>query len=234
MGKSLSEIVNAALTEADQAIKIASAGDAVMASPGDFLSSELGLLPSSDAREVPKAPREGAEPSLNAEPPKTASVLEDASFGLKLAAALETAASVVTHVNAKVASVQHTVDAPGPAVHRGQHLTSTTQHPKNRPSTLSAAEASHGGGPSENSQGYPNGIETNEKDYRDPNWTKNKEAAARLIRAKIAQAETLERLGQVQAAQQLLEQAHQIKEAADPSSPQAQLPAWNSRGAPTG
>ena len=232
MGKTLSQLVNSALSEADHSIKLASARDAeVTENSHDFLADELSI-PTVEVEE-PKA-------QAKQEKPKVASdeaVLEDAAFAMKLASALDTAAGVVNEVN-KVAMPrgggaapgphQHT-KAPGPAVMEGTHIDAKTTSPKAQSGSVPGNQASHGGGPMHEA----GSLETNQSDYRDPDWTKNKEAAAALIQAKIAEAETLENMGQLDAAERVLMQAKSIEDqlmgkfAADPSSPQASMPAHN-------
>ncbi len=246
MGRPLSEIVNAALTEADSSMKLASAQDVAPSDPGDFLAAELPTITKvaeggetcpecKNAKADCTCPKEGESKTSSDQ-----SVLDAASYGMKLAAALDTVAMVVTDLT-KVAMPgtasgtspgPHTpTAAPGPAVMESGHINATTVHPKAQTNSVPANQASHGGGPITQSGGKPQGLETNEPDFRDPDWTKNKEAAEALIQAKVAQAEEYERHGQLDAAERALREANavyeQLKVAADPSSPQAKLPAHN-------
>jgi hypothetical protein len=116
------------------------------------------------------------------------------------------------------------LNAPGPAVLQGEHQT-PSKHPVAVTTSVPGPQKSHGGGGSENTMGQPNGIETNKADYSSSDWTKNKEAAATLLRAKMAQAEQLLEVGQDKMAEKILTEVEEIKIklAADPSSPQAQI-----------
>lgn len=232
MGKSLSELVNAALTEADQGLKLASARDAEILDPGDFLAAELSYAKvaeeecdeDEDDKSKPKADKEDKAEKTE----KKASfrvVLSDADYAMKLAEALELGGNVVT---AKLAEGQSHTDAPGPAVMESGFEHALTVQPKSTTTSVPGPQKSHGGGGSENTMGAPNGIETNESDFtsmgdesgraknhpgKTAGWTRSKQASIRLLNAKVAQAETLRRLGQIKAAEQL---EHEIrKQAAD-------------------
>lgn len=219
MGKSLNDIVSSALSEADHGIKLASARDATVPDAGDFLADELSI-PGAAPSLVPAAATPKGEAKVASE-----DILTDASYAMKLASALDTAAGVIVELNAKVADGG---DAASPVVSQAEHQVPLTV-PKAQNNSLTAAVASHGGGP----QGPQGELQTNKEEFTTPDWTKNKEAAARIINAKVAQAEQLEAVGQLEAAQMLLKEASalndSIKVAGDPSSPQASLPA-NSGG----
>lgn len=106
MGKSLSEIVNSALSDADRNLKIASAYDATTVDSGDFLAAELAepraKTAASEEDSFSKKEREGAKKIMkehersmhheHGEHEKKESALrirDDAAYGLKLATALE-------------------------------------------------------------------------------------------------------------------------------------------------
>lgn len=239
----LADIVNNALSQSESSLKLASARDAAPAVEGSslaFLDAELALptstpkLASDDEDEDDRRPPKKDEKK---EPEKKASVheiVEDADYAMKLAEALTLGSNIVA---AKLASDGTALGAPGPQVHQSgmQHApTIPKAHSKVKP-TIS--------GPATNAG--PNGLPTSKADFTSPNdqsgraknhpgktaadeaWTKSKTASIRLMRAKTAQAETLIELGQIAAAEKLLDEvrAEQAKLAQDPSSPQPVMPA---------
>jgi hypothetical protein len=239
--KTLSEIVSGALSQADASLKLASARDAEpVGDPGDFLASELLTVkrasddvPGDDDGHRPpeKKKRDKEDKDKDKDEEKKAAygqVVSDADFALKLAEALEDGSSIIM---AKLASgTVH--DAPGPQVMESDFINATTQAPK---ATASVSEkitgpAAHGVG----------GLPSNKADFTSPKqdrgdaprnepgktagFTRNKEASARVLRAKIAQAETLMSMGRVAEADRLL---NEVKVAQDPSSPQPSMPAHN-------
>lgn len=211
MPTSLHELVSAALNSATSNIKVASAADAQSTEPAgdDFLDSLLG---NSEAKpSTPEAPPAAAKTASASE------VLDLAVYAEKVATALDRAAVVVT----KLASAGTVFSTPGPVISAAGH-DGPSQHPKPVTTAHKYLEAPT---PSENTMDNPNGLKTNKDVYTDPDWTKNKEAALRMVRAKIASAEQFQRLGQLDVSAQLLAEAEAIKTAADPSSPQAKLPA---------
>lgn len=227
MGKSLKEIVDSALSEAESGIKLASARDAVAQEPEDFLATEL-AIPSSEKKDAPEAEQPPAAET------KTASdhVLTDCDFAIKLAEALESAAPATEELRKRASShgTSHT-DAPGPETMESGHMAPSKQ-PVAQSNSVKGPEASHGGGPLVTTGQGPNGVRNSMPDYRDPDWTKNKEASLRLVRAKQAEAETLRRMGQEETARALEAQAEHIhqKVAQDPSSPQPKLPSGGTGG----
>ena len=183
MGKSLSEIVSAAIGSADAQLKLASAHDAVVRNDGDFLAAEL-AIPST------RSPKEIATPEPQAR--KTASaVLDDAAHGLQIADALDAMVGVFSKFAADA------ISAPGPAVLASGHINEKTVSPKAQSSHKEPASVV-----TTTSTG-PNGMATNESEYRDPDWTKNKEAADAYVSSKVAQAQMLRELGQEAAAQRI-------------------------------
>jgi len=233
-GKSLKELVSAALTEADRGLKLASARDADILDPGDFLTAELDYLKtaedeSEEAEEAAEAKAEKKEKAKEKAEEKKASlrvVLGDAEYAMKLAEALELGGNVIT---AKLATEgQSHTDAPGPTVMESGFEGAATVHPKAVTTSVPGSQKSHGGGGSERTMGAPNGIETNKADFtsmgdesgaaknhpgKTAGWTRSKTATVRLLNAKIAQAQTLRRLGQIKAAEQLESEIQ--KQAAD-------------------
>lgn len=219
MGKTLAEIVNSALGDADQQLKLASAHQATPPAVGDFLDQELAI----GSAEQSTTPATSPDPEQSTSKTSSdAEIMDAASYGLKLAEALDSSSSIVSFLQQKVA--QSPVDAPGPDVMVSGHINETTEHPKAQTRTLDKNTASHGGAPLVSSpSGVPNTVENNLPDYKDPDWTKNKEAALQMIQVKVAQAESLNELGQSELAAELLQQAQAMhdKLAADtPKNPQ--------------
>ena len=220
-GKSLSELVNAALTEADQGLKLASARDAETADLGDFLATELSYGVKTAAEECSAChhdpctcKKEKSEEKAEKSEKKAglSAVLTDADFAMKLAEALELGSNVIT---AKLAEGQSHVDAPGPEVMESGFEGAQTQSPK-----AHATVADRITGPT---TAGPGGLPTSKADFTSPKdqsgraqnhpgktagWTRSKQAAERLLNAKVAQAETLRRLGQIKAAEQLEAEIH--------------------------
>jgi hypothetical protein len=230
MGKSLKELVSAALENADNGMKVASAADVIpQTEDADFLADELSL----PSRQGPTGKQEA-----KADPPagKTASdqdVLDSAAFAMKLASALDVAVPIVTKLAAEgmPANTHSHLSAPGPAVMASEHIHSPGGNPVAQNNSLSAAASSHSGGPMHNGQTGPSNLDTNSQDFSTVKQTgpeagsgalKQSAATAALVKAKVAQARTLESLGQLDAAERLLEEAVALRDkvAADPSSPQ--------------
>jgi hypothetical protein len=139
MGKSLSEIVNAALSDADKSLKIASAYDATVVDPGDFLAAELvessktaashedtfsakeragtEKLMKKHEKEMHGGEHEEHEESEKGEKKSSAQIKDDAAYGLKLASALEHSAYIVAKMAADTDPSTHpspvTVDMGG-------------------------------------------------------------------------------------------------------------------------
>lgn len=240
MGKSLSEIVNAALSDADKSLKIASASDASVVDPGDFLAAELaaprGKVASADEEDTfSKKEREGAEKIVKKhehsmhgkdtgdkdEKRSSAQIKEAAAYGLKLATALEQSA----HIVAKLANSP--LDAPGPAVMESGFEGAGTVTPKahsNVSDKITGPSLSNSDLPTSKADhtGKLDGEQPKNNTGKTAGWTKDKEASARVLRTKQAQVELLTRLGQTKAAEAL--QAEITKAAQDPSSPPPELP----------
>jgi hypothetical protein len=215
MPKSLHELVSAALNDATSNIKMASADDVPHSTEpagDDFLDSLLG---NSESRSAPAATApQAATPKTASKASSESEILDLAAYAEKVASALDRAAVVVTKL------ANSPLSAPGPVVSAAGH-DGPSAHPK---PVTTAHKYLERPTPSEDTQDNPNGVKTNKDVYTDPDWTKNKEAALRLVQAKVASAEQFHRMGQFEAATQLLEEAQKIKLAADPSSPQAKLP----------
>lgn len=265
MRKSLGELINTALSEADSSLKLASARDAASTvDPGDFLAAELAMpKTAADEDDLSGKERKGVEKMLAKhekrehgksegeakeeakEEAKKASrqdVLDSASYGMKLAEALEYGAHVVAKKLAadndpKTKSSPVSVStggagakprtAPGPAIMESGFIGAQTVQPKAH-SNVSGAIT----GPSTDASTLPTSIadHTGKLDGEQPpnntgktaGFTRSKEASLRLLRAKQAQAETLMRMGQTKAAEKLLAEIE--KAAQDPSSPPPELP----------
>lgn len=234
MGKSLSEIVNAALSDADRSLKIASAADATSTDPGDFLAAELvgpSKVASHDEEDTfSEKEREGAKKLISkhereehgkgeekSEKKSSRQIKDDAAYGLKLATALEHSA----HIVAKLANSP--LDAPGPAVMESGFEGAGTVTPKahsNVSDKITGPTLSNSDLPTSKADhtGKLDGEQPKNNTGKTAGWTKSKEASERLLRAKQAQAELLTRLGQTKAAEAILKQAQ------DPSSPPPELP----------
>ena len=261
MGKSLSEIVNSALSDADRNLKIASAYDATTVDSGDFLAAELAepraKTAASEEDSFSKKEREGAKKIMkehersmhheHGEHEKKESALrirDDAAYGLKLATALEQSAYLVAKLAADTDPSTHPspvtvgtggagtspLSAPGPDVMSSGFIGEQTAHPRAQ-STVSGRIP----GPSLSNSDLPTSKadHTGKLDGQMPpnntgktaGWTRSKEASERVLRAKVAQAELLSRLGQTKAAEALMQEVY--KQAQDPSSPPPELPAHN-------
>lgn len=217
MRKSLSDLVNSALSEADSSLKLASARDAAGAVVAtDFLEAELG----STARVERGAIEAPVEKTASKGKLSSATVRESAAHALKLATALEHSA----HIVAKLANSP--LDAPGPAVMESGFEGAATTSPKAHANVSDKIT-----GPSLSNSDLPTdkADHTGKLDGQQPpnNTGKkaslDKTASARMLRAKQAQAEMLLRLGQTKAAELVLAEVEKL--AQDPSSPQPSLPA---------
>lgn len=210
--RTLGEIVSAALSGAETSMKVASARDAQPKVPDggldDFLAQEL-AIPSVAASAPSATPEEKTVKSASIE-----EIRADAEKGVKLAEALDLASQILVK--------QAASKAPGQVQTMVSGHQETAPVAKPHANSLDKTTASSGGGP----VGPQGKIKDTMGDYSTSNWTKNKEAAANLIRAKIAQADQLREQGQLQLAQQALQEAQEIqKQAQDPSSPPPSLPA---------
>jgi hypothetical protein len=260
MRKSLGELINTALSDADSALKLASARDAEIRSSGDFLDAELVAtkLAAEDSfsekeREGTKklvekherkmhGEEEGEKEEASEKKSSRSDFLGAASYAMKLAEALEIGAHVVAKVAADTDPNTHEqrvsvstggaggspLKAPGPQVMASGFIGAQTIQPK-----AQSAGAERITGPATTAGNMPTSIadHTGNLDGEPPpnntgktaGFTRSKEASARLLRAKQAQAETLMRMGQIKEAERLLAEVE--KSAQDPSSPGPELPA---------
>jgi len=247
MRKSLGELINTALSDADSALKLASARDAEIRSSGDFLDAELEsykFAAEDTSTEAQAAKEERKEKKEEASEKKSSrsDFLGAASYAMKLAEALEIGAHVVAKVAADTDPNTHEqrltvstggagaspLKAPGPQVMASGFIGAQTVQPK-----AQSAGAERITGPATTAGSLPTSIadHTGNLDGEQPpnntgktaGFTRSKEASARLLRAKQAQAETLMRMGQIKEAERLLAEVE--KAAQDPSSPGPELPA---------
>ena len=191
----LSEIVSSALEQVGAetpTVKLASSSDVP---PSESASS-------SEEEKKKKEEKKKEEEKSEEKVASTAEILEDSAYGLKLAASLEVAATIVQQ---KLAEGGVVPPAPGNAV-------ATLEATNNVPVTLTPApkgvvekavtsEAKIEAGPMPDSQPDHTG---------NPDWTNNKEAAEAHIQSKIAQAGLLEELGQHEAAAEMLGEAEKL------------------------
>jgi hypothetical protein len=170
MDLTLSALVKSALTEADQQLKLASASD--VAPEGSIKLATEGMEyeekdeDKKKEEEKKKAKKEGEEEG--GEEKKSSVGLADHS--LKLAEAIDHIGNLWTKIAVG--------EGPGTLpIAAGQHnVGDTTKDTSTSAATVPAQQASSGGGPAEASQGYPAGIDTNKKDFKDPEWKGNPEA----------------------------------------------------------
>ena len=205
----LKDIVTNALEEAN--VKLASAADVQPPSPPTEIDLGIKLAEEDEDEEKKRAKNlaESKEDDDQDDAEKT-SAFEDAKYALKLAEALDVGLPIFLKVaqpeankaNAGPSAGTSHVNAPGGMqTFEGAHNTEQTQHPKFSPASVPAQQASSGGGKDEDrNDGNKTGIETNRSDYRDPDWTKNKESALKLLQTKIAQAGDLRAAGSVKQA----------------------------------
>lgn len=198
--RTLSSMVAAATQEAERHIKMASAADAIGTTDFDIQKlAEDGLPPeATDDKKKAKAKEEKDEKEGDKE--KKSSI----DYAFKLAEALRIAAPMVEKL-----AEQSPLDAPGPQVMASQQVGSQ-QLPKPPKAKTD---------PGKSGVGTTGTLETNAKDVKSVDWTKNKEASSAFVQAKLAQAELLAKLGHAEAADHIL-----AKLAQDPSSPQPVLP----------
>ena len=198
--RTLSSMVAAATQEAERHIKMASAADAIGTTDFDIQKlAEDGLPPeATDDKKKAKAKEEKDEKEGDKE--KKSSI----DYAFKLAEALRIAAPMVEKL-----AEQSPLDAPGPQVMASQQVGSQ-QLPKPPKAKTD---------PGKSGVGATGTLETNAKDLKSMDWTKNKEASSAFVQAKLAQAELLAKLGHAEAADHILS-----KLAQDPSSPQPVLP----------
>lgn len=198
--RTLSSMVAAATQEAERHIKMASAADAIGTTDFDIQKlAEDGLPPeATDDKKKAKAKEEKDEKEGDKE--KKSSI----DYAFKLAEALRIAAPMVEKL-----AEQSPLDAPGPQVMASQQVGSQ-QLPKPPKAKTD---------PGKSGVGATGTLETNAKDVKSVDWTKNKEASSAFVQAKLAQAELLAKLGHAEAADHIL-----AKLAQDPSSPQPVLP----------
>jgi hypothetical protein len=233
----LADIVNSALSSSEGSLKLASARDAVPVEGSSiaFLDEELTLPKSASDDESDddhRPPPKRDEKKDKDEPEKKAAhneIVSDAEYAMKLAEALTLGSDVVS---AKLAEGHSAMDAPGPQIHQSEfHTTPTTSpkaHSKVTPTISGPSTQGPAGLPTTKSDFTSTGDQSGRaknhpgKTAGDEAWTKSKEASIRVMRAKVAQAETLLSLGHVGAAEQLLAEVQRAQEkiAQDPSSPQ--------------
>lgn len=205
MSKTLSELVSAAMADATSTMKVASAEDAEQSEPvgDDFLGSILG---------IEEQPRTQAQPEAAATKVSALQeVLDTAAYATKLAEALDRVGPVVTKLaseggNPEVVESGHNTPGAVPKAKSTAHAYIDARPPKD-----------------ETIMGSPGGVETNMKDFGTPDWTKNKEASLRLLKAKVASAEQFERIGQTKIAADLyaeVEAGYKKLAEADPSPSQ--------------
>lgn len=200
--RTLSSMVAAATQDAERAIKMASAADAVRTSEDFDLQklAEDGLPPEAVEKKRSEKSEKSEKDEKRDDKEKKAAV----DHAMKLAEALRIAAPMVEKLAA-----QSPLDAPGPAVVASPQV-GAQQLPKPPKAKTD---------PGKSGVGSTGTLATNAKDVASVDWTKNKEAGAAYVQAKLAQAELLAKLGQSEAAEHIL-----AKLAQDPSSPQPSLP----------
>lgn len=236
----LREIIDGALSESDAALKMASASAAAPAEETDFLADELPAAKTKtahdEAHETPAEERaEEAAKKKAKEHEKKASrdqVVGDADYAMKLAKALRVSSGIL---RAKIAKGD-ALSAPGPQVMAGADH-GTTKSPKPQPGGVTdKIEGGHLPGPASlpttrhdfTSVKDESGAPKNHpgKTASKVDWTKSKTASLRMLRAKMAEAETLMAAGQTELADKLLAEIKegQAKLAQDPSSPPPVMP----------
>lgn len=218
IGKSLSELVNTALSEADAGLKLASARDVAPPSR-DVLDEELNYVPrvkaASDGSSFGEEPKKDEKKSDDKDDKKEkrSSVRETAAYALKLASALEKSAGLVSKLASS--SGMSPLKAPGPAVMEGGFEGAKGGDPK----AQGNQHAFSGGNLTQVSPPSNKNDHTGNLDGEQPPNNTGKTASARLAAAQEAQASVLERVGFAKEAAKLR------KVAQDPSSPQPNLPA---------
>lgn len=216
MKMTLGQLVEGALSEADQQLKLASAMDVHLPS-GDTaikiaMDDMAGADPDEEKKKAKKKKDEDEESSEDGE--EKTSALADAAYAQDLCEAL----GHIQVMFPKLAAEMPTFE--------GQHnVGDNTKDTSTKAKTVSQAQASHGGGGSEAVDGgAATGIETNKSEFKSPEWTGNPEANRGAIRTsgvhpgeKPAKTAALRHTLAHQAL--LLKQAG-AKIAQDPSSPQ--------------
>lgn len=211
MKMTLGQLVEGALSEADQQLKLASAADVHLPSGDSAIKIAMDDMAEGDDEDKKKARKKDEDDDEEEE--KT-SALEDAAYAQELVEAL----GHIQVMFPKLASEMQTF--------KGQHnVGDTTKDSTTKPKTVSQAVASHGGGSSEAVDGGSRtGIETNEADYASPDWTGNPEAGRGAIRTSgphpSEEPHKTASLRQALAHQSMLLKAAGAKFAQDPSSPQ--------------
>lgn len=206
MMKTLGDLINKSLSDADTQLKIASASSAPALDPGDFLERELLSMsptaPKTAAEEcAPETKDKGKDKKASRE------ILDNASYGLKLAQALEAGAAVVQKV------ANSPLSAPGPAVTASGFENASTVSPK---ATSTVTDKITGGTTTAGN------LPTNINEHTGKTAAE-RAATESLIRSKEAQADVLRAMGRTEEADKL---ASEIKKLAqDPSSPQPSMPA---------
>ncbi|RLA42219.1 MAG: hypothetical protein DRQ64_00080 [Gammaproteobacteria bacterium] len=215
MEMTLNALVRSALSEADGQLKLASTQDVVdpmskLAMPMDLGDGGESSGDDEEDKDKKKSKKKGDDEDED----------EEKTSGLNLADHAMKLAEAIDHVG-----LMWTKQAEAMPTFAGQHnVGDNTQHTKTSPATVPAAQAGSGGGPSENSQGYPAGIDTNASEFKSPEWAGNPEAREGAIRVKGAKpGETAagKKTASIAAQHRNLLRQHGAKFAADPSSPQA-------------
>lgn len=227
MSQSLSEIVSAALRQADASVKVASLRDAQPEDRGfarvdQYLAEQLGQIETETAKQA------SAEPAVV----EGAVDLDDVRFALKLAEALEYGAGVVEKLalegplNKSTGGKPHAGATPrgGPAAVLPHHYDNAeTRTPVPQASAHArAAQANKSvrdGFPKNDEHMQLNGGPVIPSGYKDgPSRTtgtsskqaSSREATERLLRSKIAQHKMLVSLGQIDAAEAVLKEAKDV------------------------
>ena len=184
--------------------------------PGALVGATVGRIVGGPmgAHSMTKKYREGDK-----EKKSEAEIYDAASYGMKLAQALELGA----HHVAKLAEGASPRTAPGPAILESGMIGARTITPKatsNVSERITGPSLSNSDLPTSKNDhtGKLDGVQPENNTGKKASFTQDKVASARLLRAKQAQAETLMRMGQTKAAQKILYDI--TKEAQDPSSPQ--------------
>ncbi len=188
--RTLRDLIDFALSDADQAIKTASSAGAPAGGDFDFLEAEL------EGTQQHAAPPAAAPAETS---PKLASlkdVVEDADYAEKLAQALTIGAVEV----AKLASG-------GPAVSASGRMGETTAHPKPAPTAAKEVHGVANGQMANTAHDFTSQSDTSGAAKNHPAKTA---ADARVIEGKMAQAQVLRSLGQKTAADALEAEAKKL------------------------
>lgn len=193
MSRTLSEIISGALGEADQEIKLASARDALPVDL-DLTPDNLVRMALDEAKSSPSASLGGSEKTASAAPVATPKdklasrdVVSTADYAIKLAEALDHAATILTaKLAAPAERAETSTPMPGglPAMASG-HM-EPTKDTNTKAQTLSAHEAFTGG-----DGGSAPTIETFKSPHAESGKTAAVEAAARQAQARVVKEASL-------------------------------------------